>query len=41
MRFFGHKKESTFKRYVQVKKPIDPSKIINIFGYNSILKKVV
>ena len=41
MRFFGHKKESTFKRYVQVQKPIDPSKIINIFGYNSILKKVV
>ena len=40
MRFFGHKKESTFKRYVQVQKPIDSSKIIEIYGYNSILKKV-
>ena len=40
MRFFGHKKELTFKRYVQVQRPIDSSKIIDIFGYNSILSKV-
>ncbi len=40
MRFFVHKKESTFKRYIQVQKPIDSSKIIDIYGFNSILKKV-
>ena len=40
MSITGHKKESTFKRYVQVQKPIDSSKIIEIYGYNSILKKV-
>jgi len=39
MRFFGQKKELTFKGYVQVQRPIDSSKIIDIFGYNSILSK--
>lgn len=38
MQLFGHKKESTFQRYVQVKKPIDTQKIIDIFGGS--LKKV-
>jgi hypothetical protein len=38
MQFFGHKKESTFMKYVQVQRPIDTSKIIDIFGGN--LKKV-
>ena len=38
MQFFGHKKESTFKKYVQVQRPIDTNKIIDIFGSN--LKKV-
>ena len=36
--FFGHKKESTFMKYVQVQRPIDTNKIIDIFGGN--LKKV-
>jgi integrase len=31
MRFFGHQKKSTFKRYVQVQRPIDSQKIMNIF----------
>ena len=38
MQFFGHKKESTFMKYVQVQRPIDTNKIIDIFGGN--LKKV-
>ena len=38
MQFFGHKKESTFMKYVQVQRPIDTSKIIDIFGGS--LKKV-
>ena len=38
MHFFGHKKESTFMKYVQVQRPIDTSKIIDIFGGN--LKKL-
>ena len=40
MRFFGHKKESTFKRYVQVQRPIDSQKIIDIFGKFNTLTKV-
>ena len=38
MQLFGHKKESTFMNYVQVQRPIDTNKIIDIFGGN--LKKV-
>ena len=38
MQFFGHKKESTFMKYVQVQRPIDTHKIIDIFGGS--LKKV-
>ena len=40
MRFFGYKKESTFKRYFQVQRPIDSQKIIDIFGKFNTLTKV-
>ncbi len=39
MKFFEHKKESNFKRYVQLEKPIDLEKINDIYTYNSNFKE--